>query len=298
MPDTLLNTPPPTIDTNKIMPGDEGYEAFIEGVAKQLDDQKKEAENASNPPTPVPDYVPAKFRNSADPMAEMAKAYAELEAKLGSTGKLSPLDPGTKAADPKGDTPPPETPPAADDTKAPAIPALDDSRTIAKVAGLDFDELYAEYVSTGTLKEEQFIALESSGFKRDYIKSHAAGIEALQREAQREVLNTIGGEAAYAEMGKWASENLSVDEINVINASLANPDRSVQKLALANLKMRFDAGAPAKLLTGVPAQQSGAGDVFESEAQVIAAMSDQRYHEDPAYRKAVTDKLSRSKNVF
>ena len=297
MPDTLLNTPPPAIDTNKIMPGDEGYEAFIEGVAKQLDDQKKEAENASNPPTPVPDYVPAKFRNSADPMAEMAKAYAELEAKLGSTGKLAPV-PGAKAEDPKGDATPPATPPAADDTKAPAIPALDDSRTIAKVAGLDFDELYATYVAQGDLTEEQFVKLESAGYKREFIKSHAAGVQALEREAQREVLQSIGGEAAYAEISKWATENLSVQEINEINASLENPNRTVQKLALTNLKMRFDAGAPAKLLTGVPAQQSGAGDVFESEAQVIAAMSDQRYHEDPAYRKAVTDKLSRSKNVF
>jgi len=297
MPDTLLNTPPTTIDTNKIMPGDEGYEVFIEGVAQQLDDQKKEAENASNPPPPIPDYVPAKFRNSADPMAEMAKAYAELEAKLGSTGKLPPV-PGAKAEDPKGDTPPPETPQAADATKAPEIPALDDSRTIANVAGLDFDELYATYVAQGDLTEEQFVKLESAGFKRDYIKSHAAGIQALEREAQREVLASIGGEVAYAEISKWATENLSVQEINEINASLENPNRTVQKLALTNLKMRFDVGAPAKLLTGVPAQQSGAGGVFESEAQVVAAMSDPRYSEDPAYRKAVTDKLARSQSIF
>ena len=37
-----------------------------------------------------------------------------------------------------------------------------------------------------------------------------------------------------------------------------------------------------------------ASDIFESSAQVIEAMNDKRYQTDPAYRKAVEDKIARS----
>ena len=35
-------------------------------------------------------------------------------------------------------------------------------------------------------------------------------------------------------------------------------------------------------------------DTFESSAQVISAMNDPRYANDPAYRKKVEDKIARS----
>ena len=47
-----------------------------------------------------------------------------------------------------------------------------------------------------------------------------------------------------------------------------------------------------ELLTGrgAPEQQ----DVFRSQAEVVAAMGDPRYDNDPAYRDDVFNKLSRS----
>ena len=38
-------------------------------------------------------------------------------------------------------------------------------------------------------------------------------------------------------------------------------------------------------------------DVFRSQAELVAAMSDKRYDNDPAYRQDVIQKLERSDNL-
>ena len=49
------------------------------------------------------------------------------------------------------------------------------------------------------------------------------------------------------------------------------------------------------MLTGKPPVQTR--DVFRSQAQLVAAMSDARYDNDPAYRQDVIQKLERSKEL-
>ena len=39
---------------------------------------------------------------------------------------------------------------------------------------------------------------------------------------------------------------------------------------------------------------TNANDVFRSQAELVAAMSDKRYDRDPAYRQDVIEKLDRS----
>ena len=46
------------------------------------------------------------------------------------------------------------------------------------------------------------------------------------------------------------------------------------------------------MLTGKAAETKG--DVFRSQAQLVKAMSDPRYDNDPAYRQDVVEKLNRS----
>ena len=42
---------------------------------------------------------------------------------------------------------------------------------------------------------------------------------------------------------------------------------------------------------------SNTKDVFRSQAELVRAMSDRRYDQDPAYRQDVIDKLDRSDNL-
>ena len=44
-------------------------------------------------------------------------------------------------------------------------------------------------------------------------------------------------------------------------------------------------------------QAAKAGDNFRSQAELVRAMSDPRYENDPAYRQDVIDKLDRSDNL-
>ena len=50
------------------------------------------------------------------------------------------------------------------------------------------------------------------------------------------------------------------------------------------------------MLTGKSARSSG--DTFRSQAELVAAMGDRRYDNDPAYRQDVIEKLDRSDLQF
>ena len=50
------------------------------------------------------------------------------------------------------------------------------------------------------------------------------------------------------------------------------------------------------MVTGKAPTKSG--DVFRSQAELVAAMNDSRYDRDPAYRQDVIEKLYRSDQEF
>ena len=70
------------------------------------------------------------------------------------------------------------------------------------------------------------------------------------------------------------------------------------QLAVAGLKAEYDSanGYEGRMLSGKPPRTSG--DVYRSQAELVAAMSDRRYDDDPAYRQDVIEKLDRSDLSF
>jgi hypothetical protein len=61
--------------------------------------------------------------------------------------------------------------------------------------------------------------------------------------------------------------------------------------ALTN-RYQDSTGVDGELLTGKPA--SNKQDTYRSQAEVVRAMTDPRYENDPAYRQDIYDKLERS----
>jgi hypothetical protein len=55
-------------------------------------------------------------------------------------------------------------------------------------------------------------------------------------------------------------------------------------------------GVEGKMVTGKAAPNKG--DVFRSQAELVRAMNDPRYDNDPAYRQDVIEKLDRSDLEF
>ena len=67
--------------------------------------------------------------------------------------------------------------------------------------------------------------------------------------------------------------------------------------AVRSLAYRYNdaIGYDGQMVTGKPPSQSG--DVFKSQAEVVAAMSESKYDNDPAFRRQVMEKLQRSPDV-
>ena len=108
----------------------------------------------------------------------------------------------------------------------------------------------------------------------------------------------VGGEDQYQQMMQWATQNLQKNEIEMYDAVMDKGDPLAAYFAVQALSSRMkDAqGVDGQLLTGKAPKSDG--DVFKSQAQVVKAMSDDRYEKDPAYRQAIYDKLERSNLNF
>lgn len=159
-----------------------------------------------------------------------------------------------------------------------------------------------EIETTGTLSEESLAALENYSSKdivetylrlRDEPEQQTTSVE-LSTQQVSEIQNYVGGEQAYQQLVGWAANNFSQSEIEAFDSVIDSGNMGAINLALQALYYRYtDAvGVDGEMLQGKPAARST--DVFRSQAEVVRAMSDPRYDNDPAYRQDIFDKLDRS----
>lgn len=108
----------------------------------------------------------------------------------------------------------------------------------------------------------------------------------------------VGGEEDYGQMIAWAAENLSPEEIQAYDyvMDMNNPWAAFFAVKALSNSYNENVGYDGQMLTGKAA--SNPADVFRSQAEVVAAMSDPRYDSDPAYRDDVFLKLDRSNLTF
>ena len=219
------------------------------------------------PPEDRPQWLPEKFKSPED----MAKAYSELEAKL---GQAKPADP--PAAEPAA------TPPA-------------DPETALAEKGLDLQDFSAEFAQNGELSAESYEKLSKAGYSRQIVDQYIEGQRAVAARFETDIMSEVGGAEKYSEITTWAKANLTPQEIAAYNAAVSSGNADQAKLAALGLGAKFEkanGSDPQRLLGG---QSSGStGDVFESMAQVTAAMKDPLYKNDPAFRAKIQAKLSRS----
>jgi hypothetical protein len=222
-----------------------------------------------------PEWLPEKFKSAED----LAKAYGELEKKLGSRTQ--------------GDAPAKEEP--ADDTEDESKSAEETAREATEKAGLDFDDLSNSYWENGSLSDDQYAKLEKAGIPKALVDSYISGQQALLDATRSQVFNSVGGENNYNSMTEWASENLSKDEIRAYNNAVNGGDITSAMMAVKGLKARFDAEVgfePAREVKGETAK-AGAS-VYRSIAELQVDMSNPKYQNDPAFRRDVERKLARS----
>ena len=113
-----------------------------------------------------------------------------------------------------------------------------------------------------------------------------------------QIKNQVGGEEAYTQLVEWAAESLPEEYTRAFDDVVDRGALPAIQLAVAGLQRQYEMmnGYEGTLRTGkAPVDKA---DVFRSNAEVVQAMSDPRYDNDPAYRQDVFNKLERSNIEF
>ena len=163
------------------------------------------------------------------------------------------------------------------------------------------DEYYA---NDGALSEEtisRFSEMSSQDLVEAYMEMYENGQvgQASQSvemsEAQvNSVMNAAGGEANYNEIVEWAAGNLSDRQIDAFDSVVDSGNPAAIGIAFQGLQSAYQEanGYEGRMLQGKA--PSSSGDVYRSQAELVAAMGDPRYDNDPAYRADVIQKLEQS----
>ena len=132
---------------------------------------------------------------------------------------------------------------------------------------------------------------------RKQVEEEGAGAKDFTEAEMTELKGVVGGDENYQNMLQWAGANLNQQEIDMFDAVMQRGDALGAFFAIRSLAYRYNdaAGYEGKMLTGNAPKTSGSQ--YRSQQEVIQAMSDPRYESDPAYRKDIMDKLTRSPNV-
>ena len=113
----------------------------------------------------------------------------------------------------------------------------------------------------------------------------------------KELKGIVGGEQNYSNMIDWAQKSLNEQEVKMFDAVMERGDPLAAFFAVRSLAYAYNdaIGYDGNMVQGKAPRQSN--DQFRSQQEVVRAMADPRYDEDPAYRRDIMEKLDRSPNV-
>ena len=213
---------------------------------------------------------------------ELEKAYKELESKLGQQETVEKAEPESE----------------------PEPTSLSDNANIITSASDEY------YKNDGKLSPETLQKFQSMS-SQDLVNAYLEVTKSPDWQAQppsevadisdaqiNQVKNAAGGDAAYQNMIQWAGTNLDPQSIQAFDQIINTGSLDAINFAVKGLKSQYDAanGVEGTMVQGKAAPNRG--DVFRSQAELVAAMSDRRYDNDPAYRQDVIEKLDRSDLSF
>ena len=219
---------------------------------------------------------------------ELEKAYIELEKKLGQQSNESKEE----AVEETTSSNPLTTDGAKkeQETKEEA-PEVTDSTVL--------EDLWNEANSKeGRYTKETVEALEKMDVKevaRLHLEYRAANSNRYLSQSDVEQLyGVVCGKENYTNMIDWAVQNSGEKEVNMFDTVMERGDPLAAFFAVRSLAYRYNdaVGYDGKVVTGKAAKSGN--DELKSQAEVVAAMGDPKYESDPAYRRAIMEKLERS----
>ena len=240
------------------------------------------------------DLLAGKYENAQ----QLEKAYIELQKKLGSEDKEDTSEENQSEESEESEEK------EESDNKFPEEmkPALETLKSATE-----------EFQKTGKMSEEtldKFNEMSSKELMQVYFSMYDAAKDAgvnvgespdfdLTESDVNKIQNSVGGESKYNQLLGWANENMAEASLKSFDRLIAKGDAGAIQMAIDGIKAQYDYanGYEGRMLTGKP-PKGGSDDVYRSQAEVVAAMSDPKYDIDPAYRQDVQEKLSRSDVQF
>ena len=246
-----------------------------------------------------------KYKNAE----ELEKAYKELEQKLGSNEPEAEAEAEPETAEAEDTTTDMSEGYKEDGTvnysKVTETYGSEISSVMEK-AGVDPWAISQEFHDNqGEYTPEMVEQLTKAGFSEAAVKSYFAGRSAeagytskvadISETQIADIQTKAGGAETYKNIVGWAQQNLSEQSITAFDNVVNSGTIDEINFAVAGLKAQYDNanGFEGTMLTG-KAPASTSKDVYRSQAELVAAMSDSRYDRDPAYRQDVIEKLDRS----
>jgi hypothetical protein len=209
---------------------------------------------------------------------ELEKAHIELQKKLGEKSEEVSEEP-----EPEKET----EEEAPKDTESNLLDQLWEEGTTSKVTRETFEKLQ----------------------KMDPVEVAKMAMEARSKAQQpqsreftdqdvEQIHGLVGGSENYNNMMSWAQQNVSEQEVSMYDAvmEMGNPQAAYFAVQALALKYQDQSGRDGQMITGKAPKSTA--DVFNSQAELIRAMEDDRYNDDPAYRQEVQAKLERSNVNF
>ena len=209
-----------------------------------------------------------KYKNAE----ELEKGYLELQQKLSSNQPAEKAEP--------------------EQTEESAEPTILDRIWEESTSQEEFSPELTEEIS-------KMSSTELANMYLDYRQANE-GAEPARDFSQDEIQQlqgVVGGQENYTNMIDWAQKSLNETEVNMFDAVMAKGDPLAAFFAVRSLAYAYNdaVGYDGNVVQGKAPKQNT--DQFRSQQELINAMSDSRYENDPAYRQDVMDKLTRSPNV-
>ena len=293
---TPVNSTPETFDGPQLTTPEEREGLVAPGQEGVLEDFVREQEQAARE-----DAILGKFKSPQ----ELAKAYAELQRKMGEQSGKQPEE--TQQAEPE---PAPEQKSAYTAEQASERYGSAAVESLAE-KGVDLGEVMAKADQGQDISEHYEVLAETFNTTPEVVDmfkqmmtaapAPAASTDGLSEADTNAILNELGGQEQFNALQAWGKENMNEQERASYNAAVDSGNAEAVRWALKSLQARQGLKQqdvePQLYGGGTPA--AGA-QVFQSQQQVLDAMNKRNdqgqrlYDVDEAYRNKVAMILASS----
>ena len=158
--------------------------------------------------------------------------------------------------------------------------------------------------NNGTLTDDMYSKLESTGLSREIIDNYLEGVKGnlgmssqdtspvLSESEIKDLKNIAGGERGYDQLMDWAGNNLTAQDAKNYDDVLATGNKAAISFAVKALMAQYEDanGRDSNIVTG----KQSSTENYRSMAEVVRDMNKPEYTTDEAFRDDVIRKLAQS----